>query len=135
VKASDKKRLSEMEKEMTDCFIDRYVGDLPEFYAQNPEVGDIREELFQYLDGRPVSYQIPTYYHYWEDEESRQRLWCIERDPIARGIMHRLNRTSRDFIDGRNVRRLKRVGDGSHIAIEDDSTSSSPSSRELGAEE
>jgi hypothetical protein len=117
VRALDKKRLREMEREMTDCWADRYFGDLPNFYDENPDAANLSEKLFAYLDGRTESAELPTYYHYWEDEESRRRLWCIERDPIALGMMHKLDREARDIIDGKNLRRAKRVGDGSHIPI------------------
>ena len=117
MKAPDKRRLSQLEKELTDCFTDRYLDNLAGFYEQNPDVGKMSEELSRYIDSRPVSAEPPTYYRYWDEKMFRQRLWYIERDPIARGMLARIQKASKDIIDGRSLR-LKLVGDSGHSPVQ-----------------
>jgi hypothetical protein len=115
VRASDKQRLRAMEREISDCRLDRYYGDRLAFDAENNDVATMREDMFKYLESRSVESAIPTYFHYWDDEDYRRRLWLLQRDPIARGMLMKIQRVSSDIIDGRAAGRLKRVGDGSHL--------------------
>ena len=118
MRTSDKLRLRAMEKELSDCWLDRYYGDSHAREAENPDVTTMRDDMFKYLESRSPESAIPTYFHYWDDENYRLRLWLLEQDPIARVMVMRIQRTTRDIIDGR-VRRLKRVGDGSHLLVEE----------------
>lgn len=117
MRASDKQRLRAMERELSDCWVDRYYGDLRAFYAENPDVNEMQGEMFKYLESRSVEDEIPTYYQYWEDDDYRRRLWLLERDPIARCMLERIDSLSRGIIDGRARGRVKRVGDGSHLPV------------------
>lgn len=117
MRISDKLRLRAMERELSDCWLDRYYGDRRAFDAENPVANTMREALFEYLQSRSVEGAIPTYFHYWDDEDYRRRLWLLERDPIAHVMLMRIQRVSKDIIDGRAARRLKRVGDGSHLPV------------------
>lgn len=118
MRASDILRLRKMEREANDCWVDRYYGDYTKFAADNPDVSEMCEKMSSYLKTRQINIEIPTYFHYWEDEDFRRILWLLERDPIASGIQTRISRLVRQIIDG-TERRLKRVGDGSHAPIGD----------------
>ena len=49
VRTSDKRRLRAMERAITDCWVDQYYGDLLAFYAENPDVDKMHEEMFKYV--------------------------------------------------------------------------------------
>ena len=115
MKASDRKRLREVEKEWLDCYLDRYNSDQIELYRQNPELESLSMGLSEYLDSQEEQVRVPTYFYYWEDEEHRRRVWILMHDPIACVLFRRLLKTEKDIIDGK--RRMKRVGDGSHTPV------------------
>jgi len=122
VKASDKKRLRAMEEEAAACYFDRYYGEPLQGDQQTPEDEAIRKNLYDYVDSQQANVKVPTYYLYWEPEETRVWMWIVMYDPVAVALLHKLLRAERDLIDGK--RRMKRVGDGSHEPVEGDSINS-----------
>jgi hypothetical protein len=106
-----------MEKEFVDCYLDRYLSDQMELYRQNPDLDSIRKEYADYVNSQEELVVVPTYYHYWEDEVTRRRMWIVTHDPVARALFNRLIKARKGIIDGK--RRMKRVGDGSHTPVEE----------------
>ena len=121
MRASDRHRLIELERELTDCVTDRYYGDLNELYDEHPHLASLNKELFEHLDSQHTNERIPTYFYYWEEENYRRWLWRMLRDSVARAISERLDRACKETINGR-TRRLKRVGDGSHSPLAETSS-------------
>ena len=105
-----------MEKEISECWIDRYCGEGS--ISADEAIGELRQQMFAYLERRQLNVEVPTYFQYWEDEDTRQQLWLLERDPIAGAMMMKVSKTLEDAIDGRSAR-LKSIGDGSHAPIKE----------------
>lgn len=64
MKAADRRRVREMEKEWVDCYLDRYNSDQIELYRQNPDLESLRMELTEYVDSQEEQVRVPTYFHY-----------------------------------------------------------------------
>ena len=103
-----------MENELHACQMHRYNGD--HAIVEGEDVRELRNEMFRYLDERQASVKVPTYFHYWEDENYRKNLWLLERDLIARDMLRKVSQAQRAAVDG-GRKRLKCVGDGSHPPI------------------
>lgn len=104
-----------MEEEAGACYFDRYYGEPLQGDQQTPEDEAIRKKLYDYVDSQQANVKVPTYYLYWEPEETRVWMWIVMYDPVAVALLHKLLRAERDLIDGK--RRMKKVGDGSHEPV------------------
>jgi hypothetical protein len=117
VKATNKKRLKEMESELSYCHVDRFRSDLLEISQNYPDLESMRREYAEYVSSQREMAQVPTYFHYWEEEETRRMMWVITQDPIARAMMEKFNKAKKRVLDSKN--RMKRVGDGTHEPVEE----------------